>query len=355
MRLLAALLWFTALWDATGAISWLAFREVPAEAWNSTRLCRLSRQNHGFVKRQQKLCRRYRDVMRHVHTASHSSVDNCQRLFARHRWNCSSVTFAPSYSRDLTAGTREQAFVYANSAASLMHAVARACSAGTIFYCGCGRTPRRQPEGNFKWGGCGDNTKFGQRFARKFVDSPDRRKSKRKSREEKLRAKVNLHNNRAGSKAVQKSLTIQCKCHGVSGSCSIKTCWRALPSLLTIGERLQRKYRGAIEVSMRRVGSRLQMAPATTAMGRFSQEDLIYNAKSPDYCSRDESFGSLGTSGRQCNASSSAHDGCQSMCCGRPYNTFTVERIERCQCKYVWCCYVKCKTCRSWVDVHECT
>ena len=58
---------------------------------------------------------------------------------------------------------------------------------------------------------------------------------------------------------------------------------------------------------------------------------------------------------RQCNASSTSHDGCKSMCCGRPYNTFTVERIERCQCKYVWCCDVKCKTCKRWEDVHECT
>ncbi|KAF0311766.1 Protein Wnt-4 [Amphibalanus amphitrite] len=155
--------------------------------------------------------------------------------------------------------------------------------------------------------------------------------------------------------AVQKSLRKQCKCHGVSGSCNIKTCWRALPDLHRIGQRLQRRYRNAIEVSMRRVGARWQMAPATTAMGRFSHEDLIYNAKSPDYCVRDQSFGSLGTVGRQCNASSTSHDGCKSMCCGRPYNTFTVERIERCQCKYVWCCYVKCKTCKRWEDVHECT
>ena len=101
------------------------------------------------------------------------------------------------------AGTREQAFVYAHSAAALMHAVARGCSAGTIFYCGCGRTPRRAPDGDFKWGGCGDNTKFGQRFARKFADSADRRKSKRRTIEDKLRAKVNLHNNRAGSKVSQ--------------------------------------------------------------------------------------------------------------------------------------------------------
>ena len=100
------------------------------------------------------------------------------------------------------------------------------------------------------------------------------------------------------SQAVQKSLEKQCKCHGVSGSCNIQTCWRALPDLPKIGERLQRKYRNAVEVSMRRVGARWQMAPATTAMGRFSHDDLIYNAKSPDYCVRDESFGSLGTIGR---------------------------------------------------------
>ena len=122
------------------------------------------------------------------------------------------------------AGTREQAFVYAQSAAALMHSVARGCSAGTIFYCGCGPTPRRAPDPDFKWGGCGDDTKFGQRFARKFTASAERHKSKRKSRkalegtltgsagrpkskrksrkslEDRLRIKVNRHNNRAGRK-----------------------------------------------------------------------------------------------------------------------------------------------------------
>nr|CAD7601096.1 unnamed protein product [Timema genevievae] len=54
-----------------------------------------------------------------------------------------------------------------------------------------------------------------------------------------------------------------------------------------------------------------------------------------------------------CNASSTGYDSCEDMCCGRGHRTLSVERVERCHCKYYWCCYVKCKTCRHWVEVHQ--
>jgi hypothetical protein len=90
----------------------------------------------------------------------------------------------------------------------------------------------------------------------------------------------------------------QCKCHGVSGSCNIKTCWRALPTLSEIGERLKRKFTVATEVISRRVGAGRKLLPASSAMGLYNEDDLIYVTKSPDYCLRDARVGSLGTTGR---------------------------------------------------------
>ncbi|UYV70610.1 Wnt11 [Cordylochernes scorpioides] len=89
----------------------------------------------------------------------------CQELFRWQRWNCSSVG-RRDLGPDLTRGTREQAYVYALSAAALAHGAARACAAGTLPLCGCGPTPAEPPDGNFRWGGCPDNVRFGLRLAR---------------------------------------------------------------------------------------------------------------------------------------------------------------------------------------------
>ena len=40
----------------------------------------------------------------------------------------------------------------------------------------------------------------------------------------------------------------ECKCHGVSGSCTMKTCWTTLPWFREVGERLVKKYDRAKEV-----------------------------------------------------------------------------------------------------------
>jgi len=31
-----------------------------------------------------------------------------------------------------------------------------------------------------------------------------------------------------------------------------------------------------------------------------------------------------------------------------------VKKVERCQCKFIWCCYVKCKPCITRTDIHTC-
>ncbi|KFM80238.1 Protein Wnt-5b, partial [Stegodyphus mimosarum] len=94
--------------------------------------------------------------------------------------------------------------------------------------------------------------------------------------------------------------------------------------------------------------------PANGKLSMYQKNDLIFVAKSPDYCLRDDRVGSLGTHGRLCNITSQGTDSCDSMCCGRGYRAFTLEKLDRCQCKYYWCCYVKCKTCRTLINAHAC-
>lgn len=40
----------------------------------------------------------------------------------------------------------------------------------------------------------------------------------------------------------------ECKCHGMSGSCTIKTCWMRLPSFRTVGDNLKDRFDGASRV-----------------------------------------------------------------------------------------------------------
>lgn len=41
---------------------------------------------------------------------------------------------------------------------------------------------------------------------------------------------------------VKALLQTECKCHGISGSCTVRTCWRKLPSFRQIGDALMKKY-----------------------------------------------------------------------------------------------------------------
>lgn len=41
----------------------------------------------------------------------------------------------------------------------------------------------------------------------------------------------------------------ECKCHGMSGSCTVKTCWMRLPSFRTIGDLLKDRFDGSSRVA----------------------------------------------------------------------------------------------------------
>ena len=151
--------------------------------------------------------------------------------------------------------------------------------------------------------------------------------------------------------AVYKMADVACKCHGVSGSCSLKTCWLQLAEFRKVGDQLKEKYDSAAAMRITRKG-KLELVNS-----RFNQptlEDLVYVDPSPDYCLRNETTGSLGTQGRLCNKTSEGMDGCELMCCGRGYDQFKSVQVERCHCKFHWCCFVKCRKCTEVVDQHVC-
>ena len=115
-------------------------------------------------------------------------------------------------------GTREQAFVYAMSAAAAVWRLARSCALGSLAACTCAPPPRREPpspsalissssysqnsmsfalssRNSFKWGGCGDDVRSASRMAKRFLQGSSPQSSGAVG---KFLHAVNMHNNRAG-------------------------------------------------------------------------------------------------------------------------------------------------------------
>lgn len=144
----------------------------------------------------------------------------------------------------------------------------------------------------------------------------------------------------------------QCRCHGVSGSCELKTCWRTLPPFSEVGDFLKKKYELAIRVKAAR--KRLRRQDKSGRKMPVMKDDLVHIHKSPNYCVENQTKGILGTRGRVCNKTTTGPESCDLLCCGRGYNTQVVKHVERCHCKFIWCCYVRCKACETMMDIHTC-
>ncbi|XP_039617326.1 protein Wnt-2 isoform X1 [Polypterus senegalus] len=303
----------------------------------------------GLVNRQRQLCRQHPAMMRTVSEGMKDWITECQHQFEHHRWNCNTLNRDHSlFGRVLLKSSREAAFVYAISSAGVVYTVTRACSQGELDSCSCDPNKKgtsSDKKGKFDWGGCSDHIDYGIRFAQAFVDARERK-------ERDARALMNLHNNRAGRKAVKRFLKLECKCHGVSGSCTVRTCWLAMADFRKTGDYLRSKYNGAVQVVMNQYGT--GFTAAFRKFKRPTKNDLVYFENSPDYCIRDREAGSLGTAGRVCNRTSRGADSCEVMCCGRGYDTTRVTRMTKCECKFQWCCAVHCKDCQETIDVHTC-
>ena len=151
-----------------------------------------------------------------------------------------------------------------------------------------------------------------------------------------------------------------------------------------IGDHLEEKYKSATRVKTTRRG-RLKVKRKDAKIP--TANELVFLKRSPDYCHQNGTIGSLGkfprnkmkslylhirilfnilksiwiifipfsgTQGRVCKHNSKGSDGCDTMCCGRGYNTIKTKIKERCKCKFHWCCYVECKTCTKDVELTVC-
>ncbi|XP_052000504.1 protein Wnt-4-like [Xyrauchen texanus] len=345
-RLLLLLLWATHL---TMATNWLSLARLPrSRPVSGAGPCGHLR---GLSPGQVGVCRARGEVMESVRKAAEMVIEECQHQFRNRRWNCSTTSRGINvFGRVMNQGSREAAFVHALSTAAVAVAVTRGCSRGELERCGCDRKVRGvSPEG-FQWSGCSDNLSYGVAFSQTFVDEPERAKGMSSGR-----PLMNIHNNEAGRKAILHNMQVECKCHGVSGSCELRTCWKVMPPFRRVGAVLKERFDGATEVRLTRVGSRTALLPRDPNVKPPATRDLVYLAPSPDFCRLDPDNGIPGTAGRRCNGTSRlAPDGCELLCCGPGFRAGRAEVVQRCSCKFSWCCSVRCQQCKNTVLIHTC-
>ncbi|XP_053306223.1 protein Wnt-8b [Spea bombifrons] len=291
-----------------------------------------------------------------VAAGAQSGIEECKYQFAWDRWNCPERTLQLSSHSGLRSANREAAFVHAISSAGVMYTLTRNCSLGDFDNCGCDDTRNGQPGGQgWLWGGCSDNVGFGEAISKQFVDALETGQD--------ARAAMNLHNNEAGRKAVKSTMKRTCKCHGVSGSCTTQTCWLQLPEFREVGYYLKEKYHKALKVDLLQGAGNSAASRGAIAetFSSISKKELVHLEESPDYCLENKTLGLLGTEGREClkrgkMLSKWEKRSCKRLCgdCGLVVEERRADMVSSCNCKFHWCCAVKCEQCRKSVTKYFC-
>ncbi|NP_999832.1 Wnt8 protein [Strongylocentrotus purpuratus] len=299
-----------------------------------------------------------------------NAVKECQFQFKWDKWNCPEVSVF----------TNTQANVRcvhsSHRVCGVMYSLTKNCSQGAFDDCGCDKRRNGNSGGEgWTWGGCSDNVRFGERMASDIMDDAESSQG--------AISVMTLHNNEAGRKAVKQTLQRTCKCHGVSGSCSLQTCWNHVANFRVIGDEIKRKYFQAVRVDFVRGklidgNSAEDRFPQAVVSASHNRRDLVFLDQSPDYCRANLTIGVTGTAGRECmvredvtevsSSSSLTKDStspssfrwvkqsCSRLCrsCGMVIRKTQVIITSSCNCNFVWCCQVKCDTCRRTVTRRTC-
>ncbi|VFV17500.1 protein wnt-5a precursor [Lynx pardinus] len=295
----------------------------------------------GLSQGQKKLCHLYQDHMQYIGEGAKTGIKECQYQFRHRRWNCSTVDNTSVFGRVMQIGVVGKTTTAEESAVGPFRVRAKTsggCRSHHLLLLRVGAALLASPGPV----GAGGLARVGGVLG---LGRPCPRPGP-------LGGSRCAPRGAAGRRTTVYNLAdVACKCHGVSGSCSLKTCWLQLADFRKVGDALKEKYDSAAAM---RLNSRGKLVQVNSRFNSPTTQDLVYIDPSPDYCVRNESTGSLGTQGRLCNKTSEGMDGCELMCCGRGYDQFKTVQTERCHCKFHWCCYVKCKKCTEIVDQFVC-
>ena len=173
-----------------------------------------------------------------------------------------------------------------------------------------------------------------------------------------------------------------CQCHGISGSCTLKTCYKRMPLLDRVQIFLRRKYDKAVRVmgdpkthslkaagragrqrqrrqrgGRRRKGRSAGSSPRgvrrRTPNRQLLPESLFFTTPSPNFCKINRRAGVPGTRGRRCDNTHKRRGSCAKLCCGRGYRTIRKQVPTDCNCQFV-AVKVICDRCIETRAIHFC-
>lgn len=284
------------------------------------------------AKRQTKMCDRDTGLPTVLATAKEQAITTCEEAFQYDRWNCSLVFNKKAKRSIFNKIFRETAFIHALVAASITHSVAKACASGKLSSCSC--VGRFGKNSTWKIAGCGDDFKHGKKVTKNFLDF--------KHAGNDQIAEILKQDIIVGIDTVGEQLKEVCKCHGFSGSCTTKTCWKRIGPFNSAMGLLKKHYHHAVKKKLLNYTTKRAISPKIRRKLRLDKKNLVYLQRTPNLC--------ISTKGRICK---DRHN-CATLCCGRGHITGKKNVSSRCRCRMVNCCFVQCDTCVEEVDYFTC-
>uniref|UniRef100_A0AC35TIR4 Protein Wnt n=1 Tax=Rhabditophanes sp. KR3021 TaxID=114890 RepID=A0AC35TIR4_9BILA len=289
----------------------------------------------GNFRQFQMACRSYPFLAVSAYEGIQEAMNHCRQELRFQTWDCSvsgTILHEPSI---LRYGYKESAYLWALSAAGASWGVASACAQGWLDECKCVESNANPDQQNWEWSGCTYGVQFGIVASRKLLTRTGNIKLPLK--------RLEKHNLKAGRLAVKKTLISSCKCHGVSGSCQQKTCWKKTADLREITRYLTEKYHKAKRV--------------LSEDSKPKSADLIYLEPSPDICSSMHNHLQQRRSlPRVCNWRNETHSegDCSRLCCGRDFRVSHEVLKYKCDCKLTRYFQLHCNECLSHVWISTC-
>ncbi len=229
--------------------------------------------------------------------------------------------------------TRETAVLYAFLVAGASQRLAQYCREGRIRECECNKAEQQiDDENNVIFNKCDENPTWALNYIQEFTTSPYQDLSVNNTG-----SLIDMHNIEVGKQTMNRTERF-CKCHGISGACTVQTCYEKLPALAEVSESLYIKYDGAVKVDL--VDGELKR-DSTFEANPLGDSDLAFSDESPDLCVNATKEGVQGTAHRECEVSDSSSKSCSVLCCGRGHYLVTDIKEEE-DCVFRYCCDIVC-------------